>query len=205
MCPGKASRQTADGTDQVVAGEQLGSGKNHKRQRDTERHAHDQFDHRRSGCCQRAPEAEDQRNAEPEINPCQGRQDEIPAWRLLQKRPLLCRYPRNPLMIRCVHETLLLVIRQQKKDALIPQQGGGRLCPVQRGCYSSSMYSVPTSTSAEMKKASATLGRMTDAIVRVLYVVRGPLQASLPAFTHALHVYHRLSDSSSSLDEEAAG
>jgi len=46
---------------------------------------------------------------------------------------------------------------------------------------------------------------MTDAIVRVPYVVQVRNQASLPALTHALHVYHRLPVSSSALDEEAAG
>ena len=45
---------------------------------------------------------------------------------------------------------------------------------------------------------------MTDAIVRVLYVVQVRNQASLPALTYALHVYHRLPDSSRALDEEAA-
>lgn len=55
------------------------------------------------------------------------------------------------------------------------------------------------------EKASATLRRMTDAIVRVPHMVQVRYQASLPALTYALHVYHRLSDSSSALDEEAAG
>ncbi len=44
---------------------------------------------------------------------------------------------------------------------------------------------------------------MTDAIVRVPYVVQVRNQAALPIFTHALHVYHRLPESSSSLDGEA--
>ena len=93
----------------------------------------------------------------------------------------------------------------KKKDALIPCGGEGRLCPVQRGCDSLVSYAAPTSTSAETKKASATPERMTDAIVRVPYVVQVRNQASLPALTHALHVYHRLPVSSSALDEEAAG
>lgn len=63
---------------------------------------------------------------------------------------------------------------------------------------------VPTPASAEMKKAPATLGRMTDAFVRLLYVV-GVIRASLPVLTHDLHIYHRPLDSSRSLDGEAVG
>jgi hypothetical protein len=103
-----------------------------------------------------------------------------------------------------MHEALLSVVHQpaQKKTSSSPQGEEDVFVPFNE-VLSSSVIDVPTSASTETKKASATLERMTDAIVRVPYVVQVRYQASLPALTHAVHVYHHPLNSSSSLDEEA--
>lgn len=54
------------------------------------------------------------------------------------------------------------------------------------------LMSVPTTTSAANKKASATPERMTDAFVRVPVVVRSSDQAPLPGLIRRDYLYHPL-------------